>query len=75
MEKELKRAKEALEKLKTETAGKITAIMSTIKYLRNSANELKVENAENIKDFLDVWPSLVNIYEYLGNPLEIYLIF
>jgi len=59
------------EKLKRENEGikrlvktKIECIKETVKELREEKEKLKSETEDNYEGFAEVWPHLLNIYEY-----------
>lgn len=59
------------EKLKRENEGikrlvktKIGSIQDTVRELREEKEKLKSETEDNYEGFAEVWPHLLNIYEY-----------
>lgn len=70
---ENKKLKQDNETLKMNFVSKLAPIMETIGELKIENNKLKVETEDNYQGFQDVWPHLLNIYEYQSKTL--FLIF
>jgi|HigsolmetaAR202D_1030399.scaffolds.fasta_scaffold186816_1 hypothetical protein len=66
LESENKALKESQTSMKKNFTQKIKQMAEMIQSLRVNANEIKIENDENFRSFQEVWPHLLNIFEYLG---------